>query len=160
MPTRPPKRPAPRERLLSAADQLFYEEGICSVGIDRVIAEADVAKGSLYYVFGSKDELVRAYLGGRSEQWRGHLTQELAARYATARDRLIGVFDVLSEGCGAPGFRGCPFINASAEAKPGGVVEQATDAHRAWVRELFAGLGREAGASDPEALAAELTLLY
>ena len=160
MPPRTPKRPAPRERLLSAADQLFYEEGVCSVGIDRVIAEAGVAKGSLYYVFGSKDELVRAYLGGRSEQWRGHLTAELDARYATARDRLVGVFDVLAEGCGAPGFRGCPFINASAEAKPGGVVEQATDEHRAWVRGLVSGLAAEAGAADPEGLAAQLTLLY
>jgi AcrR family transcriptional regulator len=160
MATAPRKRPAARDRLLRAADQLFYEEGVCSVGIDRVIAEAGVAKGSLYYVFGSKDELVRAYLGGRSEQWRAHMAHELDARYTTARERLVGVFAVLTEGCAAPGFRGCPYINASAEARPRGVVEEATDAHRAWVRELLSALAREAGCADPDALAAQLTLLY
>ena len=160
MATAPRKRQAARDRLLRAADQLFYEEGVYSVGIDRVIAEAGVAKGSLYYVFGSKDELVRAYLGGRSEQWRVHMAHELDARYTTARDRLVGVFEVLAEGCAAPGFRGCPFINASAEARPGGVVQEATDSHRAWVRELLSALAREAGAVDPDGLAAQLTLLY
>ena len=56
------RRPSPRERLLKAADELFYAEGINSVGIDRVIERADVARASLYSTFGSKDELIRAYL--------------------------------------------------------------------------------------------------
>src|SRR4051812_34118147 len=109
-------KPKPRERLLEAADRLFYSEGIESVGIDRVIAEAGVAKGSLYYVFGSKDELVRAYLEGRDAAWHEHLEGELKRRYRTPRTRLVGVFEVLAEGCAEPGFRGCPFINASAES--------------------------------------------
>ena len=57
-------RPSARERLLAAADELFYEEGVHTVGIDRVIEHAGVAKGSLYNTFGSKDELIRAYLEG------------------------------------------------------------------------------------------------
>jgi AcrR family transcriptional regulator len=61
------KRPSPRERLLKAADELFYAEGINSVGIDRVIDRADVARASLYSTFGSKDELIRGYLEHRME---------------------------------------------------------------------------------------------
>ncbi|HEY4188196.1 MAG TPA: helix-turn-helix domain-containing protein, partial [Polyangia bacterium] len=53
---------SPRDRLLSAANELFYEEGVRAVGIDRVIERAGVAKASLYSTFGSKEELVRSYL--------------------------------------------------------------------------------------------------
>src|SRR5882757_8493036 len=63
---KPPERSA-RERLLAAANELFYKEGIHTVGIDRVIEKAGVAKASLYTTFGSKDELVRAYLAERFE---------------------------------------------------------------------------------------------
>ena len=59
---------SPRERLLAAADELFYAEGVQSVGIDRVIERAGVAKASLYSTFGSKEELVRAYLEGMHER--------------------------------------------------------------------------------------------
>ena len=61
------ERPSARERLLAAADELFYEEGVHTVGIDRVIERAGVAKASLYNTFGSKDELVRAYLTSRHD---------------------------------------------------------------------------------------------
>src|SRR5690348_13294799 len=61
-------RRSPRERLLDAASELFYAEGIQSVGIDRVIERAGVAKASLYSTFGSKEELVRAYLDQRGER--------------------------------------------------------------------------------------------
>lgn len=156
----PAKRAPARRRLLDAADRLFYGEGIQSVGIDRVIAEAGVAKGSLYYVFGSKDELVREYLDGRAEAWHRHVEERLPVRYATARERIVGVFELLGEGCDDPDYHGCPFINASAESPPGGVVESATDAHRAWIRDLLTGLAEAAGVGDPGALAAQLSLLY
>ena len=61
------RRPSPRERLLKAADELFYAEGVNSVGINRVIERANVARASLYSTFGSKDELIRAYLENRME---------------------------------------------------------------------------------------------
>ena len=64
------KRPSPRERLLAASDELFYRDGVHSTGIDAIIETAGVAKGSLYYIFGGKDELVAAYLRGRLERWR------------------------------------------------------------------------------------------
>jgi AcrR family transcriptional regulator len=153
-------RPTPRERLLEAADELFYAEGVCTVGVDRVLREAEVARASLYTTYGSKEELVKAYLEQRSGVWREHVRVALPARWDTARDRILGVFEMLGEWFAAPGYHGCPFINASAESRPGGVIEQVTDAHRAWVRGLLTELAREAGAADPEAVSAQLVLLY
>lgn len=153
-------RPSARQRLLDAADGLFYAEGVCSVGIDRVIAEAGVAKASLYNAFGSKDELVRSYLAGRSAGWREHVARELPVRWETPSERLLGVFDLLGEWFAAPGYHGCPFINANAEARPGSGVEGVSDEHRAWVRFLFSGLAADAGVKDPDGLARRLSLLY
>jgi AcrR family transcriptional regulator len=155
-----PDRPTPRARLLQAADRLFYEEGICTVGVDRILAEADVARASLYTTYGSKDALVSAYLRSRSINWQAIIAELLPTRWATPRDRILGIFELLTEWFTAPGYRGCPFINASAEAAADDAVSEVRDQHRAWVRDLFAALGRDAGAADPEALADELVLLY
>src|ERR1700754_4207125 len=106
----PPRRASARERLLAAADELFYAEGVHTVGIDRIIERAGVAKASLYSCFGSKDELVRAYLEGRHEVRRARLLAGLE-RYVEPRDRLLGVFEVLAELAGQTGFRGCAFYN-------------------------------------------------
>jgi AcrR family transcriptional regulator len=160
MPGATPDRPAPRERLLQAADRLFYEEGICTIGVDRILKEADVARASLYTTYGSKDELVGAYLRQRSANWQAMVAEVLPTRWATPAERIAGVFELMTEWFAAPGYHGCPFINASAEAMAVEVVAQVRDQHRAWVRDLFAGLGREAGAADPVALADELVLLY
>jgi AcrR family transcriptional regulator len=153
-------RPPARVRLLDAAEDLFYEEGVHSVGIDRVIERAGVAKATLYSTFGSKDELVRSYLERRNLIWRDLLTRELQARYDTPRERLLGVFDVLGESFAEPAFRGCAFVNASAEACPGGVVEAVADEARAWRRALLLRLAQHSGVADPESLARQLSLLY
>jgi AcrR family transcriptional regulator len=166
MPTAPAvhQEPSPgsvpaRERLLAAADELFYEEGVHSVGIDRVIERAGVAKATLYSTFGSKDGLVRAYLEARHAARRERITRELA-RYDTARERLLGVFDVLADLFAEPGYRGCAFVNASAEAQPGSSVERVSDDYRDWTRSLFEQLATEAGVPDPKQLARQFRLLY
>ncbi|AGL14165.1 TetR family transcriptional regulator [Actinoplanes sp. N902-109] len=153
------KKTSARDRLLAAADELFYAEGVHTVGIDRVIEKAGVAKASLYSCFGSKDELIRAYLEGRREQRRQRLLTGLE-RFTTPRDRLLGVFDLLAERAGEPNYRGCAFYNAAAESEPGGVADEVSQANRAWTRGLFAQLAAEAGVPDPEALAAQLLILY
>jgi AcrR family transcriptional regulator len=153
------RKPSARERLLTAADELFYAEGVHTVGIDRIIERAGVAKASLYSCFGSKDELIRAYLEGRHEIRRSRLLAGLE-RHEDPRERLLGVFDVLAEMARNTDFRGCAFYNASAESAPGGVVEQVTTANRAWTRGLFTELARDAGAHDPAALAEQLMVLY
>ncbi len=159
----PTKTAAPqvtaRERLLAAADELFYEEGVHTVGIDRIIERAGVAKASLYNTFGSKDELVRAYLTGRHEARQRRIEARLE-RCDSPREKMLAVFDSQAAFVAAPGFRGCAFINASAESRPGSVAEQVSDENRAWLRELFTSLAIEAGALDPAALAAQLVILY
>src|SRR5215472_8692437 len=100
-----------RERLLAAADELFYAEGVHTVGIDRVIEHAGVAKATLYNTFGSKEELVRAYLEQRHQARMQRMADGLA-RFDTPRDKLLGVFDVMGETFRQPTWRGCAFINA------------------------------------------------
>ena len=150
--------PSARERLLAAAGELFYDEGVHTVGIDRVIERAGVAKASLYNTFGSKDELVRAYLEQRHEDTSARISRYLE-RYTSPRDRLLGVFEAQGELFAEPQFRGCAFVSASAES-PGEAVSRAADDYRGWVRGLLTGLAREAGAPDPEALGRQLHMIY
>jgi AcrR family transcriptional regulator len=148
-----------RERLLAAADDLFYNEGVHTVGIDRVIEQAGVAKASLYNTFGSKDELVRAYLEARHASVTQLITRAVE-RYDTPRERLLAVFEAQGEMFATPGYRGCAFARASAESQPGDLTEQATDTYRRWVRALLTELTAQAGAPEPEVLARQLHLLY
>ena len=154
------ERGSARERLLTAAHELFYAEGVHTVGVDRIVEQAGVAKATLYTIFGSKDGLVRAYLLARHDRTRDRMNSELAARFDTPRERLIGVFEVQGLSFTEPGFRGCAFIGASAESSPGTSVEELTEDYRAWVHTLFLDLAKEAGATDPEGLAQQLVLLY
>ncbi|MCU1391781.1 MAG: HTH-type transcriptional regulator betI [Ilumatobacteraceae bacterium] len=148
-----------RDRLLDAADELFYEDGVLSVGIDRIIERAGVAKATLYSVFGSKDELIRAYLHRRHVAREERIDGKLAL-YDTPRERLLSVYEALADLFSARTFRGCAFVNASAEAHPGSTIAQMSDEYRGWMRSLFVDLCREASAPDPELLAKQLTLLY
>ncbi len=160
METKSLERQPARERLLAAANELFYEEGVHTVGIDRVIEHAGVAKATLYNAFGSKDELIHAYLTLRHAATQQRIETALAIRYTTPRAKLIGIFEVLGETFASPGFRGCAFMNASAEARPGSPIEEASDAYRGWFRSLCEGIAREGGAADPGGLAKQLALLY
>ena len=147
-----------RERLLAAASELFYAEGVHTVGIDRVIERAGVAKASLYNTFGSKDELVRAYLEARHARIAARVSGHLE-RYAAPRERLLGVFEAQGELFAEPGFRGCAFASATSEAH-GEVVDRAAGDYRAWVRSLLTSLAREAGAPDPDLLGRQLHMIY
>jgi AcrR family transcriptional regulator len=147
-----------RERLLAAASELFYADGVHTVGIDRVIEKAGVAKASLYNTFGSKDELVRAYLESRHTRVAASITGYLE-RYATPREKLLGVFEAQGELFTEPGFRGCAFASATSEAH-GELVDEAADDYRGWVRGLLTGLARQSGAPDPETLGRQLHVLY
>ena len=159
MPTKTAVAPTARERLLAAANELFYEQGVHTVGIDRIIEKAGVAKASLYSTFGSKEALVRAYLAGRHETRQKRLLQKLE-RYTTPRDRLLGVFDALRELVVESQFRGCAFMRASAEVSPDLDVRDVCDGSRAWLRSLLTELARAAGAAQPARLAQQLQVLY
>jgi AcrR family transcriptional regulator len=154
-----PVRLSARERLLAAATELFYEQGVQNVGIDRVIERAGVAKASLYNTYGSKDELVKAYLEAR----HARMTARIAAaieRAETPRAKLLAVFEAQGELFSQPDFNGCAFIGAASGAPRDGTVEHVADAYRAWVRALLTELAGQAGAPEPAELARQLHLLY
>jgi AcrR family transcriptional regulator len=151
--------PSARERLLAAADELFYEYGVHTVGIDKIIEHAGVAKASLYSNFGSKDELVRAYLEARHRLRRERVLAEIA-RHADPSERLLAVFDVLAETVAKKGFRGCAFANASAESAADSVAADVTRKVRSWLLGVMVDEAMALGAFDPAGLARQLTLLY
>ncbi len=153
------RRRAAKARILDAADDLFYNEGIHAVGIDRVIQHAGVAKGSLYYSFTGKDDLVREYLTHRHGTWAERVTAGIQA-HTDPRERILAVYDVLGELFAQPDYRGCAFVNATAEAAPDSVEAQAASVFRSWVHDLFLDLATNAGAKDPKQLAQTLVLLY
>jgi AcrR family transcriptional regulator len=154
----PSARSEARERLLEVAGRLFYAEGIHSVGIDRVLADAEVAKATLYAHFSGKNELVAAYLDGQSRAWLSDVETLAAARPQGSVAAVLTPFDVLRQRVTRPAYRGCPFINAAAEFPEPGPVAQQVESHRRRVKALFAQLLRQAGA-DPS-LVTPLVLLY
>jgi AcrR family transcriptional regulator len=153
------RRPA-LERVLKTADALFYEHGIHATGVDAIAEAANVSKASMYTYFRTKDDLVGAYVEGRSLAWRELLTARLDASGVSARDRVLLVFDVLGEWFVSDGFHGCPFINAEAEGTVDSPAHLVNVEHRAWIRGLFGGLAAEAGATDPATTAMQLAMLY
>jgi AcrR family transcriptional regulator len=149
-----------RDRLLAAANELFYAEGVHTVGIERVLERAGVAKASLYTTFGSKDELVRAYLEARAERRRRRISERIA-RHDDARARILSIFELMGELAAEPTFRGCAFYNASAEGpRKETKASRVCADQRSWTRALFTELARDASAADPEGLAGQLVLLY
>lgn len=159
MTTQDQVRLSPRERLLAAARELFYAEGIQSVGIDRVIERAGVAKASLYSTFGSKEGLVRAYLDESHQRilhWRRAAVEKASDPVAA----ILAIFDSQAADFERPDYNGCAFAGARAEAPAGGLIDEATRAFRQELRALFFELCVQAGAADPTQLAWQLQLLY
>ena len=137
-------RPAPRERLLASATNLFTTEGIRVIGIDRILRDADVAKASLYSLFGSKDNLVVAYIEKLDKEWR-----EQWHAMADDRDKpeakIIAFFDVCIHNEPHNSYRGSHFQNAASEYPRPDTdselrIREAAMAHRHWCRETMAEL--------------------
>jgi AcrR family transcriptional regulator len=127
-----PGASAARRRLLDTATRLFYSEGIRAVGIDRIIAEAGVAKATFYNHFPSKDDLVLAYVEEQDENGR---TAVAALPAKSPREMIFAVMARIGESAAAPHWRGCPFLNAAAEyTDPASPVRRAIAARRAWYR--------------------------
>ncbi|MGH3148433.1 MAG: TetR/AcrR family transcriptional regulator [Rubrobacter sp.] len=147
------------ERLLEAASDLFYREGIRAVGVDTVSEKARVSKRTLYNRFGGKDALVAEYLRRRDERWRAYL-RAATEGVGDPRDRLLVVFEAYGEWLVGDDFRGCAFANAVAEiSDPDHPARTVARGHKEWVREYLAAVARDAGLDEPEALAERLLIL-
>ncbi|MFG3579639.1 TetR/AcrR family transcriptional regulator [Micromonospora chersina] len=120
-----------RQRLLTTATRIFYAEGIHSVGVDRIIAEATVTRATFYRHFPGKEDLVLAYLQGADQAIRDQVDGASAA--LPAPDALRAVAESIARDIRSAGFRGCAFLNAVAEyPDPDHPVHQAVLAHRQW----------------------------
>lgn len=154
------RRSQAAERVLEAASELFYREGIRAVGVDTVVERSGVAKMTLYKHFGSKDELVAAYLRRREARWREWLTDAVESRADSPRERLLAVFDALGEWMAGDEFRGCASINATVElADPGHPARVAAKEYKEWMRSYLKRLAAEAGAGEPEEIAERMLIL-
>jgi AcrR family transcriptional regulator len=145
------------ERLLTTASELFYARGIQAVGVDLIAELAGTTKKTLYDRFGSKDNLVALYLLRRFERWQAYVEERLGA-HEPGDGRVLAVFDALADWL-ATNTNGCAFVNANAEIgrsdHPGVAVIRA---EKAWMRECYERLAREAG--HPERLGVCLHLLH
>ncbi len=153
------ERLSARERLLAAAGELFYEEGVNTVGIDRVIERAGVAKASLYNTFGSKDELIRAYLATQMQTRQERINARLA-KCTDARSRLLGVFDVMREDRGETRLSWLRLRACQCRAQAGQCGEIRLRRITCLDAYLVCRPGERAGANNPHALADQLVLLY
>ncbi|MBX7266566.1 TetR/AcrR family transcriptional regulator [Micromonospora sp. Llam7] len=123
---------AARLRLLTTATRIFYAEGIHSVGVDRIIAEAKVTRATFYRHFPSKDDLILAYLREVHQLDRGTVDAAVAADPSPVAP-LLAIAGSIAEGIQSPGFRGCAFLNAAAEyPDTDHPVRQEIIAHRQW----------------------------
>ena len=148
-----------RDRLLEAADRLFYQEGVRAVGIDRLLAEADAAKASLYQHFGCKDQLVASYLERKTADARAHIDAYLAG--TPPSQRALKFFDWVVEWAESKDFRGCPLQHTVTEltdaAHPARAI--ARD-QRQWFTERFLEWTTAAGVKDAKTMARALLVLF
>ncbi len=146
-----------RERLLRSASELFYTEGIHSVGVDRIIEKAGVTRATFYRHFPSKEDLVQAYLAREDDLLRGAFA---GIDGLPAAQQLEGAIQGIADDISRNHTRGCPFINASAEypdaASP---VRQLISGHREWFRSTLETALRAAGNADAAERARALVLL-
>lgn len=146
------KPPTHAERILAAADKLFYEQGIRAVGVDTIAAEAGVSKRTLYNYYPTKDDLIAAYLTGRFKQ--------IAPSDAPAREQILAYFERIERMVADGSFRGCPFVNAVTEIgdrkhAATAIAVQFKQQRREWYRSLLERLD----VRDPDELATQLQLL-
>jgi AcrR family transcriptional regulator len=150
-----------RARILETAYGLFSRHGVHRVGIDRIVAEAGVAKMTLYRHYPSKEELVLAVLELRERRWtREWLQEEVERRAADPAGRLLAVFDVLDGWFRRRDYEGCAFVNTLLETRgEGGAVSQATTRHLETIRALLRGYAAAAGVAEPRVVAEQLQIL-
>ena len=152
--------PSRRDHLVDTALTLFQRNGFHATGIDAILAQAGVAKMTLYNHFKSKDELILAALELRDKRFRDWFSAAVEARADTPRGRLLALFGALDEWIGQPGFGGCTFINAAAEyGRSDDPIHRTAAGHKRLMRDYIRAIAAAAGAPDADTLADALAVL-
>ncbi|TDQ84453.1 TetR family transcriptional regulator [Dongia mobilis] len=155
------KRSEIRDHLLDTAIALFNKRGFHAAGIDLIIAEAKVAKTTLYRHFPTKEALILAALKRRDEFGRGEMRKFVETRASDPRERLLVTFDYLEAWFATDSFKGCPFISAAGEhGEADDPVFQAAVHHKRKVLAYFRELAVAAGYGDADDIAREINLLH
>ena len=149
----------PRERLLDAAGELFYRDGV-NIGVDALCKAAGVSKKSMYQLFRSKDELIAESLANVGPAYQQALEPGVEDG-DTPRERILAVFRNLDQAAVGQEFQGCPFVSTALELKnpehPGSVVARH---FKQRLTDFFLGELVAAGADDPEGMAIQLTMAF
>ncbi len=166
MATRSDKRRTPaepggaRERLLLTAYELFRRHSLNTVGVDRIVGEADVAKTTLYRHFSSKDELAVSVLEHHEQVWTRDWLERTVREQKTAGAGLLAIFDAFDDWFRRDDFRGCLFANALLETRdPESPVHSAAATGLRNIRALIGSLAKDAGVRDPDLVARQLQML-
>lgn len=148
-----------RDRLLATAADLFYREGIHSVGVDRILGAAGVTRATMYRHFAGKEGLVVAYLDHEDAVIKGYF-EAAAAQGGTPAKLVERIIEGIAEDARRYHQRGCPFINAAAEyPDPDSDVRRIIERHRTWFKETLTSALRAASVPRPAQAAAALVLL-
>jgi AcrR family transcriptional regulator len=149
-----------REHILQTASALFYSQGIKATGIDAIVKASGIAKMSLYKYFPAKDDLVVAHLQRSKETMLNLINSRIADESLTPVQKLQAIFDVLTDVTANPEFRGCPFINATAEfADAACPVQQTVAEYSTALHSLLTDLAVQAGIKNADQLARQLYML-
>jgi AcrR family transcriptional regulator len=149
-----------QDHILQTASALFYSQGIKATGVDAIVKAAGTTKMSLYKYFPSKDDLVLAHLNKSRDAMLNRILAGVEQRASEPRQKLLAVFAVFEELLSSPEFRGCPFINASAEfADASSPVQLAAAEFSNNFQIILADWARQAGALEPEPLSQQLAML-
>jgi AcrR family transcriptional regulator len=149
-----------RSHVLRTAGELFYSKGIRATGVDHVAAQADVAPTTLYRLFGSKDDLVAAYVERADEDLRAVIEAAIADAGSDARDQILAIFDAVFAQVASGRFRGCAMQMTLAEfPDPALPAHRNAVAAKSWLRQSLGELAGRLGVDDPDELADDLTLI-
>ncbi|MCA8063768.1 TetR/AcrR family transcriptional regulator [Burkholderia sp. AU31624] len=153
----PGSAPDTRERILQTASELFYREGTRAVGVDLIVAQAGVAKTSLYRYFTTKDDLIEAFLLREDADFWAHWDAVAAQYRRTPREELDAQLQWIGERIARPGYRGCPQINIAAEYADGNhPARKVAVAHKQELRRRLTELADAMGVDEPETFALRL----
>ena len=155
-----PAKVSTRERIIEAAVELFYAQGLRAVSADKIIERVGITKVTFYRHFRTKDDLVVAYLERRAERERTDVAATLARADGDVDEALSLFAEAIGAASCAPGFRGCPFINAAAEyAEPDHPVRRTVAVHRRWFKAVLEEMVAPLGLTEPASVADQLVLL-
>jgi AcrR family transcriptional regulator len=149
-----------RNRIVKAASKLFYERGVNVTGVEELANVAEVSKRTIYRHFEGKDQLVATYLMHVEQEQLIPAEAGLEDGTTSPRERIRRLFDAPDESIAGPP-RGCPYLNAVVEiADPSHPAHRFAADHKRRIVAKIASLAAEAGAASPNALAAQLALLF